>query len=239
MLEATLKSRFQLVESRLVRACEAALRNRSDVQLVAVSKGHSIDNILEAYHLGMRDFGESYVQEWLPKYEALKHISDIRWHFIGHLQSNKAKFVVGKAYLIHSVDRVSVLEAVAKAAKHSGVVANVLVEIQVDPADANKGGVEKGELASFLESMKGMDSVRVRGFMGMGPAEASDDELKSLYDSFVKTSSQCFRTSEICNHEPWISLGMSDDLEVAIASGSTIVRIGTALFGERVYPSAL
>ncbi len=236
MPEITMKSRLQNVDDRIARACEAAGRNRSEVRLVAVSKGHPVEAILEAYSLGVRDFGESYVQEWLPKFDALKHLSDIHWHFVGHLQSNKAKFVVGKSHLIHSVDRVSVLEGIAKAAKNVGTIADVLIEVEVDSSDVNKGGTPQCALPALIDRIGTFPELRVKGIMGMGPAAASPLQLAPLYNCFVKTSLQIFQGRNLSEKDLIISLGMSDDLEVAIACGSTLVRIGTAIFGERFYP---
>lgn len=232
----SLQERLEKLHKRMENACLRAGRDCAEVQLLAVSKGHSAQAIEELYALGVRDFGESYVQEWLPKLEALKHLQEIRWHFIGHLQSNKAKFVVGKAVLIHSIDRLSVLEAVEKQAASKGVVQNILIEAEVDANDANKGGVSQAELGNFLQRVAASKSVRLRGYMGMGPANALDEQLAPLYKEFVAQLRKAMLTAsverELCESMV-VSLGMSGDIEVAIAAGSNMVRVGTALFGER------
>ena len=205
------------------------------VTLVCVSKFHSNDAIMEAYEVGERDFGESRVQELLPKYEALP--KDIRWHFIGHLQTNKVKQVVPFVYMIHSVDSVRLLETINKEAEKIGRRVKVLLEVHV-AKEASKSGFTPEEFLSLITHSSSLISaypwVEICGVMGM--ATNTDDkqewrrcfrEIKHLASSLIANSSPSER--------PQISMGMSDDYQVAIEEGSTMVRIGSTIFGARNY----
>jgi PLP dependent protein len=205
--------------------------------LIAVSKGHSSLAIRELYHLGVRHFAESYVQEFLKKFDELSDIRDISWHFVGVLQSNKAKKIISTRCLIHSLDRVSLFEALSKTARPE-LPLQVLVQLQVDPLDLNKSGCtfeEARRLCSLLVKNPGFDW---QGFMGIGPYGKPNEVLKSLYGEFAAQARELWE--EFSLRDPSremrpmkLSLGMSDDLETALQAGSTHLRIGTALFGER------
>ena len=205
------------------------------VTLVCVSKFHSHEAIMEAYQCGERDFGESRVQELLPKYEALP--KDIRWHFIGHLQTNKVKQVVPFVYMIHSVDSVRLLEIINKEAEKIGRRVKVLLEVHV-AKEASKSGFTPEEFVSLITHSSSLISaypwVEICGVMGM--ATNTDDkqewrrcfrEIKHLASSLIANSSPSER--------PQISMGMSEDYLVAIEEGSTMVRIGSTIFGSRNY----
>ena len=205
------------------------------VTLVCVSKFHSNDAIMEAYEVGERDFGESRVQELLPKYEALP--KDIRWHFIGHLQTNKVKQVVPFVHMIHSVDSVRLLETINREAEKIRRRVKVLLEVHV-AKEASKSGFTTEEFLSLITHSSSLISaypwVEICGVMGM--ATNTDDkqewrrcfrEIKHLASSLIANSSPSER--------PQISMGMSDDYQVAIEEGSTMVRIGSTIFGSRNY----
>ncbi|MCQ2607250.1 MAG: YggS family pyridoxal phosphate-dependent enzyme [Bacteroidales bacterium] len=205
------------------------------VTLLAVSKTKPESDILEAYEFGIRDFGENKVQEMTRKYEALP--KDIRWHLIGHLQTNKVKYIAPYVHLVHSVDSLRLLEEINKEAKKCNRVISCLLQFHT-ASEETKFGLLQEEAVQILESesYKQMENVRICGVMGM--ATNTDDTdlihrefktLKSIFD-FLKTNyfsdSQCFGT---------ISMGMSEDYKIAIEEGSTIVRIGSSIFGERDY----
>lgn len=205
--------------------------------IIAVSKGHSTNAIRELYKFGIRNFAESYVQEYLKKHEELSDLSDIAWHFVGALQSNKAKKILNTHCLIHSLDRLSLFQALSKAAKPESPV-KVLVQLQVDPLDLNKSGCtfeDARELCSLLVKNPGFDW---QGFMGIGPLGASTQELESLYNELADKARELWEEFSLRNpsrelRPMKLSLGMSDDLETALRVGSTHLRIGTALFGQR------
>jgi pyridoxal phosphate enzyme (YggS family) len=225
--------RYTAVQRDVAQSCKKAGRDPAEVQILSVSKGHTASAIRRLYAQGVRDFGESYVQEWLEKSKELSDLTDIRWHFIGHLQSNKVKFVFGRVYCIHSVDRMSLLTSLQKAAKmNSEAAQRVLIQVEVDPSDLNKSGISHAELKDFVKAVANSSGLTLCGFMGMGPAESEESYLSSLFSKFVQSARDVWLSS-MPSSEPRFSLGMSDDLDVAIACGSTMVRIGTAIFGER------
>ena len=209
------------------------------VTLVCVSKFHPAEAIMEAYDCGERDFGESRVQELLPKYEALP--KDIRWHFIGHLQTNKVKQIVPFVHMIHSVDSLRLLETINREAEKIGRRVKVLLEVHV-AKEETKSGFTPEEFLSLNTQLSTLNNVEVCGVMGM--ATNTDDqtewrrcfrEIKSLASSLIASSpisySEASHSSQ--SERPQISMGMSDDYRVAIEEGSTMVRIGSTIFGIR------
>ena len=209
------------------------------VTLVCVSKFHANEAIMEAYDCGERDFGESRVQELLPKYEALP--KDIRWHFIGHLQTNKVKQIVPFVHMIHSVDSLRLLETINREAEKIGRRVKVLLEVHV-AKEETKSGFTPEEFLSLNTQLSTLNNVEVCGVMGM--ATNTDDqtewrrcfrEIKTLASSPIASSpisySEASHSSQ--SERPQISMGMSDDYRVAIEEGSTMVRIGSTIFGIR------
>ena len=224
------------------------------VTLICVSKFHPIEAIMQAYEAGERDFGESRVQELLPKYEALP--KDIRWHFIGHLQTNKVKQIVPFVHMIHSVDSVRLLETINKEAEKIGRRVKVLLEVHV-AKEETKSGFSPEEFLSiasrlspiaYSEASYSLNEasypwVEICGLMGM--ATNTDDEsewrrcFREISSLASKLSPLASRLSPIAHsspsERPQISMGMSDDYLVAIEEGSTMVRIGSTIFGSRGY----
>ncbi len=205
------------------------------VNLVAVSKFHPVESLKEAYSAGQRIFGESRVQELLPKIDVMPE--DVRWHFIGHLQSNKVKALVGKVSLIESVDSIRLLELIDKESQNKGVETNVLMQVHV-AKEETKFGFYPEELLKFFEDKKytSLTNVRICGVMGMA-SNTDDDEriradFKDIYEVFHKIKER-FGTE--LKHFDSVSMGMSGDYQIAIEEGSNYVRIGTAIFGEREY----
>ncbi len=199
--------------------------------LVAVSKTKPVTDIQELYNMGQRDFGENYVQELVDKYEQLP--KDIRWHFIGHLQSNKVKYIAPFVHLIHGVDSLNLLKEINKqAVKHNRII-DCLLQIHI-AKEETKFGFNESEL-NELPSLNELKNIRLVGLMGM--ASFSDDmnfvrsefkNLKAIFDSKAQLSTINFQLSTI-------SMGMSSDYKIALEEGSNMVRIGSLLFGERNY----
>ena len=198
-----------------------------NITLVAVSKTKPIEDILELYNLGHRDFGENYVQELAEKAEKLPN--DIRWHFIGHLQTNKVKSIVPFIYLIHGVDSLKLLKEIDKQAEKNKRVIDCLLQVHI-AQEETKFGFDETELLN--SELKQFSNVRIKGLMGM--ASLTDDinkiriEFKSLKILFEKLKTQNPELSIL-------SMGMSADYKIAIEEGSNMVRIGSLLFGERNY----
>ncbi len=201
-------------------------------QLVAVSKNHSTQAILELYHQGQRDFGENRVQELLPKYEMLP--KDIRWHFIGHLQSNKVKYVAPFVYLIHSVDSFDLLREIHKQALKNQRTIPCLLQFHI-AQEHSKYGFDPQDINTWnAQTFEPFSQVQIAGVMGM--ATFTDDqeqvrrEFRQLRQIFETLKKQVFAGQNIFRE---CSMGMSDDYHIALAEGSTMVRIGTLLFGQR------
>lgn len=211
------------VRARIERAATAAGRDPSTVRLVAVSKTKPASAIREAYASGQRDFGENYAQELDQKARELAELAEIRWHFIGHLQSNKAKLVAPVAHLVHAVDSASLASALAKRAPGR---LGVLVEVNVG-GEAEKHGAAPSEVGALLDAIDREPNLELRGLMTMPPhdlalARRAFEDLGALRDRHGGAA-----------RLPELSMGMSDDLEIAIACGATLVRVGTAIFGAR------
>lgn len=208
---------------------ELKIRN---VQLVAVSKTQPIEAILDLYHRGQRDFGENRVQELLPKYEALP--KDIRWHLIGHLQSNKVKYIAPFVHLIHSVDSLDLLDEIEKQALKNNRTIDCLLQFHV-AQESSKYGISPDAPASWTPGQfDAWPHVRICGVMGMATftedMELVRREFQLLHRIFDDLKRSLFSDNE---HFQQLSMGMSDDYPVAIEEGSTMVRIGTLLFGYR------
>ncbi len=237
-LATSIAGRLSAVRARIAVAASrraAVLANEPPPRLVAVSKKHPPEAIRAAHAAGVVDVGENYAQEFAHKHETLADLP-LRWHFIGALQSNKAKLVVGRASLIHTLDRKSLLDAIEARASSLGIVQETLVEVNLG-GEAQKAGVAPDGIESLLEAALSCPHVAIRGLMLIPPA--SDDpertrpyfrELRSLRDTLA---SPWRSRSEGRLDLRELSMGMSDDVEVAIEEGATLVRVGTAIFGPR------
>jgi pyridoxal phosphate enzyme (YggS family) len=218
------------VRDRIARAATAIGRDPATIRLVAVSKTKPPSAIREAYEAGQRDFGENYAQELAQKADELADLVDLRWHFIGHLQTNKAKLVTRAAHVVHSVDSAGLARELGKrAAKEPRLEVDglpVLVEVNVG-GEAQKHGASPAELPDVLDAVSREPSLRLRGLMTMPPHDL--EGARRAFEALASLRSLHGGRSRL----PDLSMGMSDDLEVAIASGSTMVRVGTAIFGSR------
>lgn len=199
------------------------------VTLLAVSKTHSEDTILQAYNAGLRDFGENYVQELHHKQAQLP--KDIRWHFIGHLQRNKVKQILPYVYVIQSLDRLELAEEIEKQASKIGKIQPVLMQLHV-ASEASKFGFSEAEFQAFLQTdiSKRFPHLKIIGLMAMA---SFTDNLTVLEHEFTRAKSAFMQLSSRFPHVQVLSMGMSSDFKLAIQHGSTMVRIGSTLFGSR------
>lgn len=227
-----IKDNLAYVEDRIEEACKRSNRNREDVTLIAVSKTKPVSCIEEALAYGTVDFGENKVQELTTKYDVLpKHI---KWHLIGHLQRNKVKYVIGKAYLIHSVDSFRLAEEIDKEAKKLNVKQDILIEVNV-ANEETKYGVSVEECIQLIENIAKLQNVAVKGLMTIAPFVENPEENRK-YFKILKQLSVDIKTKTIDNvYMDVLSMGMTGDYEVAIEEGATLVRVGTGIFGERDY----
>lgn len=207
----------------------------SGVRLVAVSKFHPNEAIEEAYHAGQRIFGESKVQEMTAKYESLP--KDIEWHFIGHLQTNKIKYMIPYVSMIHGIDTYKLLAEVNKQAGKAGRIVNCLLQIHV-AQEETKFGFSPEECRKMLEGgeWKQLTHVRICGMMGMASNTEDTEQIKSEF-RLLNSLFQEFKATWFADSEAFteLSMGMSHDYHEAIASGSTLIRVGSKIFGERNY----
>lgn len=223
----TVAERLAETHQRIANAAEAAGRDPKLVRLVAVSKTKSEAMIREAYAAGQRAFGESYAQELERKAVALADLADLEWHFIGHLQSNKAKVIAKHAHVVHAVDGSALARELGKRASTAGRTLDALVEVKLS-REPTKHGALPEELEEVLAAIEGQSALRLRGLMTMpelgdlAAAKSAFSTLKSLRELHGGA-----------RRLPELSMGMSGDLEIAIAEGATLVRVGTAIFGER------
>lgn len=219
------------VRKRIRRACERARRNPEAVHLIAVTKTLGAEKIREAIEAGVQDFGENFVQELRAKRQELQNPA-VRWHFVGHLQSNKVKYIADFIHLIHSVDHRSVAEEIDKRGAKVGRVIDVLVEVNTS-GEKSKHGLFPERTIEFVKSLAAYKNLKVKGLMTIGPFLPDPEDsrpacraLREIRDEVLKAGIENIEMTEL-------SMGMTNDFEVAIEEGATLVRIGTAIFGPR------
>jgi pyridoxal phosphate enzyme (YggS family) len=219
------------IRERIERACLRSGRKAADVTLLAVAKTFPPERIAEAVSCGILDIGENYVQELLGKKEVLRH-PEIRWHFIGHLQSNKVKYIAPWVHLIHAVDSTRLAAEINRKAEQAGRTIDILVEINSTGEQSKFGTTPEGAEA-LVRSMAGFAHLRVLGLMTMGLFLPDPEGSRPLYRMMARLRSELARLDQKNVEMTHLSMGMTGDFEVAIEEGATIVRIGTALFGKR------
>jgi pyridoxal phosphate enzyme (YggS family) len=220
---------WQDIWLRIAQAARAANRNRDTIRLLAVSKGQDVASIRAIYALGQRAFGENYVQEAVAKADALADLRDIEWHLIGPLQTNKTRLAAQRFAWVESLDRAKIAERLAGARDPQLPPLNVCVQVNIS-GEASKSGVDPEATLALLRSVVSLPRLAVRGLMGI--AEPTSDperqrvQFRTLHDLFESARAEGMALDTL-------SMGMTADLEAAIAEGATLVRIGTALFGAR------
>ncbi len=227
-----LKENYENVEERISAAAKRSGRKREDITLISVSKTKPIELIEEAMTLGYEVFGENKVQELVDKYE---HISrPVIWHLIGHLQTNKVKYIVDKAAMIHSVDSLKLAETIEKEAAKKDVVAKILLEVNVAEEDT-KFGLKVSEVLPLVMEIKDFSHIKLEGLMTIAPFVADPEENRPYFRQ-LKQLLLDINSKNIDNVTMNVlSMGMTNDYEVAIEEGATMIRVGTGIFGERQY----
>lgn len=232
-MENQIAARLEGIEKRIAEACRRAGRSMDEITLVGVSKHQPTEAIVEGYAAGLRNFGENYVQECVEKRNILKDI-DPRWHFIGSLQRNKVRALLDAGdVLVHSVDSIPLAEKLSAVCVEKQKVLHCLIELRIGDEEGMKTGVLESDFPALLKAADSLPGLAVDGLMLIPPlgngAEASRPYFKKLRTIF----DQCNENrNEKFKH---LSMGMSDDFEVAIEEGATIIRVGTAIFGPRKY----
>jgi pyridoxal phosphate enzyme (YggS family) len=221
-----IRERFTIVQARVGAAAYKAGRDASSIRLVLASKTQPSEAIRAAANAGARDFGENYVQEAVAKRAELSDLTNIRWHLIGHLQTNKVKVAASGFALIHSVDSVRLAEALARAQPSPRV--HALIEVNLG-GEASKTGVAPDGVAAILDAAR--DKLEIDGLMTIPPPASTAEAARPFFAQLRELRDRLARQSGYALSE--LSMGMSDDFEVAVEEGATIVRIGRAVFGER------
>lgn len=220
------------VEHNIEEACRRAGRDRSEVTLIAVSKTKPAETLQEAYDLGVRVFGENKVQEMADKYEVLP--KDIRWHLIGHLQRNKVKYIIDKAVLIHSVDSLRLAQTIEKEAKKHNLTAHILIEVNV-AREESKFGIFPEDLEVLVDEIAKLPHIQVDGLMTIAPFVPDPEENRPVFRELRKLSVDISAKKVDNVNMSVLSMGMTNDYQVAIEEGATMVRVGTGIFGARNY----
>ena len=223
---------LSIVENKIAAACKRAGRERDEVKLIAVSKTQPVEAIREAIEYGIYSYGENRVQELKKKIDIIT--DDLDWHLIGHLQTNKVKYVVGKVSLIHSLENIRLAEALDKEAAKIGVTVDVLVEVNVAKEDT-KFGVKPEEVEIFVREVSEFPNISIKGLMTVAPYTDISEENRKYFRQLKKIMVD-LNSKNIHNvNMNVLSMGMTGDYEVAIEEGATLVRVGTGIFGSRNY----
>ena len=227
-----IQAQLEAVKKQIINTSNKVGRDPKEITLIAVSKTYPTGAIEEAIANGCYDFGENHVQELCHKIETVKQA--VNWHLIGHLQTNKVKYIIGKTSLIHSLDRIKLAEEIEKQSAKVGVITKVLLEVNV-ANEASKHGFKVEEVMDALKMINEMKHIKVEGLMTVAPFVENPEEnraiFRKLYDLSVDIQKQKF--DNISTNI--LSMGMSNDYKIAIEEGATMVRVGTAIFGNRDY----
>ncbi len=231
-----IKKNLELINNKIKETAESCGRSREDVLLCAVSKTRTPEEINIAIDAGVTDIGENKVQEIMDKYDSVK---PVKWHMIGHLQTNKVKYIIDKVDMIHSVDSFKLAKEINKRAAAKGITMNILLQVN-SAQEESKFGISLDETEGLIhEILDNCENVRIRGLMCVAPKADNPEDIK-IYFSQVKEQYDCFGK---INHPrldfKYLSMGMSHDFPVAIEAGSNLVRVGSAIFGERDYSNKI
>lgn len=227
-----LAENLQQVNANIEKACAAVGRAHSEITLVAVSKTKPVSMLQEAYDAGARVFGENKVQEIMDKYDQLP--SDIQWHMIGHLQRNKVKYIIDKVAMIHSVDSLRLAQTIEQEAAKKELVMPILLEVNVAEEDT-KFGLKVEEVLPLLEQISSFSHIQVKGLMTIAPFVENPEENREVFRTLKKLSVDISAKNINNVTMSVLSMGMTGDYQVAVQEGSTMVRVGTGIFGERNY----
>jgi pyridoxal phosphate enzyme (YggS family) len=228
-----IKENIDIILDRAEKSCAKSGRSFDDITVIAVSKTVDAEKAREAVEGGLDNLGENRVQELTEKYEKLKDF-DIKWHMIGHLQKNKVKYIIGKAELIHSVESLDLAEEIDKRAKKLDLTARVLLELNIGEEES-KFGIRAENSAEFARAMEKFENIKVMGLMTVAPFSDNPEDVRWVFrkmkELFNEISDMRLKNFEM----RFLSMGMTNDFEIAIEEGSNMIRIGTAIFGARKY----
>ena len=227
-----LQDNLKKVQENIRKACKKAGRNEEEVTLIAVSKTKPLSDLEEILDAGVIEFGENKVQELCDKFEHIK--SPVHWHMIGHLQTNKVKYIVDKVCLIHSVDSLKLASQISKEAEKKQVECDVLIEVNV-AQEESKFGITTDETLALIREVAALPHVHIKGLMTIAPFVDDPEENRPVFRSLYELSKTVAKEQIPDVSMEILSIGMTNDYMVAIEEGATMVRVGTGIFGERNY----
>lgn len=233
---SSISDNIEAIRNDIKDVCLKQGRDPDDVTLIAVTKTVNVERIKEAINSGICDIGENKVQEIMDKYEDLKGITNI--HLIGHLQSNKVKYIIDKVKLIHSVDSMKLMDEISGRAKKAGVIANILIQVNVACEDT-KFGIEMETVNSHIEYASKLENIRVQGLMTIAPYFENVEEARPIFRALRKKFDELSNNQYPNVEMKYLSMGMTNDYKIALEEGSNMIRVGTGIFGKRVYNTNL
>lgn len=229
----SIKSNLINIEKRINDSCKTSDRSNDEVKLIAVTKTVDIDAVNEAIECGVTDVGENKPQELARKYEAIG--DRVKWHLIGSLQTNKVKYIIDKVYMIHSIDRLSLCDEIQKRAQSIDRQINCLIQVNISKEESKHGILEEDAIDFIKNISSNYPNIRVKGLMTMAPNTDDKNLIKSVFRGLKDLANKI--DNENINNVSMeaLSMGMSNDFEIAIEEGATFVRVGTSIFGQRNY----
>ncbi|MBC6003995.1 YggS family pyridoxal phosphate-dependent enzyme [Paraclostridium tenue] len=228
-----IKSNIENIKTKINNSCKISNRNEEDVKLIAVTKTVDIDAINEAIECGATDVGENKPQELSRKFEVIGN--KVRWHLIGSLQTNKVKYIIDKVYMIHSIDRLSLCDEIQKRAEKIDRTINCLVQVNISKEDSKHGIYEEDALSFIKTIANSYPNIKVKGLMTMAPNTDDKELIRSVFKKLKKLSIAIDNENIEGVSMDELSMGMSNDFEIAVEEGATFVRVGTSIFGKRNY----
>ena len=228
-----IRENLELIKSNIKEVTDKAKRSYEDVNLIAVTKTVDVDKVLEAIECGVTDVGENKPQELARKYDIIG--DKVRWHLIGSLQTNKVKYIIDKVHMIHSLDREALCEEIQRRAMKIDRTIDCLVQVNISREDT-KHGLYEDDVIDFIKNVSNnYTNIRIKGLMTMAPFTDDDEEVRTVFKKLKNLSLDIDKLAMPNVSMNYLSMGMSNDYKIAIEEGSTIIRIGTSIFGERNY----
>ncbi len=234
MIEKDIQLNLQEIEENIIKSCERASRDRREVTLIAVSKTKPIEMLEAVYDTNIREFGENKVQELCMKAEKMP--KDMQWHMIGHLQKNKVKYLAEFIHCIHSVESISLATLINKEGEKHNRIIDILIEVNV-AKEESKFGLSIEEVETFIREIAGFSNINIKGLMTIAPFVLNSEENRPIFRKLRELLVDINNKNIDNVNMSVLSMGMSNDYEVAIEEGATHIRVGTNIFGERVYSS--
>lgn len=230
---SSVKENLDIVREKIKNSCTVSNRKIDEVTLLAVTKTVDVDKVLEAIENGVTDVGENKPQELARKYEVIG--DKVNWHLIGSLQTNKVKYIIDKVYMIHSLDRIALCEEIQKRAEKIDKTINCLVQINISKEES-KHGIYKEDAIDFIKEVaNNYNNIKIKGLMTMAPFTENKDEVRKVFRGLKELAVEIDKLNINNVSMEYLSMGMSNDYEIAIEEGSNIVRVGTSIFGARNY----